>query len=86
MGVDRVFEIGRNFRNEGADATHNPEFTVVEAYRAYADYTDMRHLTRQMIQNAIVAATGRCEISGTGPDGGAKVTLDVSGGSGRRSP
>ncbi|WP_081683797.1 bifunctional lysylphosphatidylglycerol synthetase/lysine--tRNA ligase LysX [Granulicoccus phenolivorans] len=77
-GVDRVFEIGRNFRNEGADATHNPEFTVVEAYRAYADYTDMRHLTRQMIQNAIVAATGRCEISGTGPDG-AKVTLDVSG-------
>lgn len=77
-GVERVFEIGRNFRNEGADATHNPEFTVVEAYRAYADYTVMRHLTRQMIQNAIVAATGRCEITGTGPDG-EPVTLDVSG-------
>ena len=41
-GVDQVFEIGRNFRNEGADATHNPEFTMLEAYQAYGDYTTMR--------------------------------------------
>ena len=40
-----IFELGRNFRNEGADNTHNPEFTVVEAYAPFADYTDMRILT-----------------------------------------
>src|SRR5204862_7387040 len=38
-GLDRVFELNRNFRNEGADATHNPEFTMLEAYQTYADYT-----------------------------------------------
>jgi lysyl-tRNA synthetase class 2 len=48
-GIDRVFEIGRNFRNEGADATHNPEFTSVEVYQAYADYTVMRELTRDLV-------------------------------------
>ncbi len=40
-GFDRVFEIGRNFRNEGIDKSHNPEFTALEAYQAYADYNDM---------------------------------------------
>ncbi|HEU5269903.1 MAG TPA: bifunctional lysylphosphatidylglycerol synthetase/lysine--tRNA ligase LysX, partial [Jatrophihabitans sp.] len=45
-GMHRVFELSRNFRNEGADATHNPEFTSVEAYQAFADYLDMRTLTR----------------------------------------
>jgi lysyl-tRNA synthetase class 2 len=53
-GVERVFEIGRNFRNEGVDATHNPEFTMLEAYQAYGDYTSMRSLTRELI----VAAAG----------------------------
>ena len=43
-GFDRVFEIGRNFRNEGIDKTHNPEFTGLEAYQAYADYNDMAEL------------------------------------------
>lgn len=48
-GFDRVFEIGRNFRNEGIDKTHNPEFTGLEAYQAYADYNDMADLFSEMI-------------------------------------
>ena len=41
-GAEQVFELNRNFRNEGADATHNPEFTMLEAYEAYGDYDTMR--------------------------------------------
>ena len=44
-GMERVFEIGRVFRNEGVDTSHNPEFTMLEAYQAYADYHDMMDLT-----------------------------------------
>jgi lysyl-tRNA synthetase class 2 len=66
-GFPQVFEIGRNFRNEGADATHNPEFTAVEAYRAYADYTAMRHLAQGLITRMAVAVSGTTLISG--PDG-----------------
>ena len=40
-GIESVFEIGRNFRNEGVDTTHNPEFTMLEAYQAYGDYNTM---------------------------------------------
>ncbi|HEX6501052.1 MAG TPA: bifunctional lysylphosphatidylglycerol synthetase/lysine--tRNA ligase LysX [Micromonosporaceae bacterium] len=58
-GVEKVFEIGRNFRNEGVDATHNPEFTMLEAYQAYADYTTMRQLARELIVAAAVAARGK---------------------------
>jgi lysyl-tRNA synthetase class 2 len=57
-GVERIFEIGRTFRNEGADATHNPEFTMLEAYRAYADYIDMRHLAQALIVASARAAYG----------------------------
>ena len=57
-GVERVFELNRNFRNEGVDATHNPEFTMLEAYQAYADYDTMRVLARSLIQDAAVAAHG----------------------------
>ncbi len=48
-GFDRVYEIGRVFRNEGVSTKHNPEFTLVEVYQAYADYTDMMDLTENMI-------------------------------------
>lgn len=48
-GFDRVFEIGRNFRNEGLDKTHNPEFTGLEAYQAYADYNDMADLIPELV-------------------------------------
>jgi lysyl-tRNA synthetase class 2 len=57
-GVGKVFELGRNFRNEGADATHNPEFTSLEAYQAYGDYTSMRVLTRDHIIEAAIAVHG----------------------------
>jgi lysyl-tRNA synthetase class 2 len=73
-GVERLFEIGRTFRNEGVDATHNPEFTMLEAYQAYADYTDMRHLARQLIVDAAVAAHGTAVARR--PDGS---EVDLSG-------
>jgi lysyl-tRNA synthetase class 2 len=57
-GIEKVFEINRNFRNEGADSTHNPEFTMLEAYEAYGDYDSMAVLTRRLIQDAAVAALG----------------------------
>jgi lysyl-tRNA synthetase class 2 len=57
-GVERVYEIGRIFRNEGADATHNPEFTMLEAYEAYGDYNTIGDLTRSLVQEAAVAAFG----------------------------
>lgn len=57
-GMDAVFEIGRSFRNEGVDATHNPEFTSLEAYRAHGDYTTMRLLTEQLITRAAIAVHG----------------------------
>ena len=57
-GIERVFEINRNFRNEGADSTHSPEFAMLEAYQAYGDYHQMADLTQEMIQNAAVAVAG----------------------------
>jgi lysyl-tRNA synthetase class 2 len=51
-GLERVYEIGRNFRNEGIDRQHNPEFTMLELYQAYADYHDMMQLTEDLIQVA----------------------------------
>jgi lysyl-tRNA synthetase class 2 len=58
-GMRRIFELNRNFRNEGADASHNPEFTSLEAYEAYGDYTTMRELTREVILAMAVAVNGR---------------------------
>ncbi|RQP11730.1 MAG: lysine--tRNA ligase [Microbacteriaceae bacterium] len=57
-GIDHVFEINRNFRNEGADSTHSPEFAMLEAYQAYGDYTTIADLTQELIQNAAVAVAG----------------------------
>jgi lysyl-tRNA synthetase class 2 len=57
-GIDNVYEIGRVFRNEGVDATHNPEFTMMEAYQAYGDYNTIGTLTRELIQGAARAALG----------------------------
>lgn len=48
-GLDRVYEIGKQFRNEGIDLTHNPEFTTCEFYMAYADYNDLMKLTETML-------------------------------------
>ncbi|MEY4491984.1 MAG: hypothetical protein RL085_395 [Actinomycetota bacterium] len=57
-GIDRVFEINRNFRNEGADRTHSPEFAMLEAYQAYGDYNTMADLTQKLIQNAAMDVFG----------------------------
>ncbi|MEY4500080.1 MAG: hypothetical protein RL319_1068, partial [Actinomycetota bacterium] len=57
-GIDRVFEINRNFRNEGADRTHSPEFAMLEAYEAYGDYNSIADLTQKLIQNAAMDAFG----------------------------
>jgi lysyl-tRNA synthetase, class II len=61
-GVERVFEINRNFRNEGISTQHNPEFTMLEFYRAYADYTDLMPLTEQLLADVARKATGTDEI------------------------
>lgn len=57
-GIERVFEINRNFRNEGADSSHSPEFTMLEAYQAYGDYHQIADLTRDLVQGAARAVTG----------------------------
>lgn len=61
-GLERVFEINRNFRNEGADSTHSPEFVMLEFYQAYADYNDMAALTTKLYQNAATQAFGSQKI------------------------
>jgi lysyl-tRNA synthetase class 2 len=57
-GLERVFEINRNFRNEGADSTHSPEFAMLEAYQSYGDYHSIADLTQELIQNAAQAVSG----------------------------
>lgn len=57
-GFDRVYEINRNFRNEGVSTRHNPEFTMLEFYQAYATYEDLMNLTEDMIAEAAIAVTG----------------------------
>jgi lysyl-tRNA synthetase class 2 len=57
-GLEKVFELGRTFRNEGVSYKHNPEFTMLEAYQAFADYDVMLDLTRELIQGAATAAFG----------------------------
>jgi lysyl-tRNA synthetase class 2 len=77
-GMGKVFELNRNFRNEGADATHNPEFTSVEAYQAYADYLDMRELTRQLILEVATAVHG-APIARRPAADGSLTDVDLSG-------
>ncbi|HYN94668.1 MAG TPA: lysine--tRNA ligase [Pilimelia sp.] len=57
-GIERVFEINRNFRNEGIDSSHSPEFAMLEAYQAYGDYNTMAALTRELVQEAAYALGG----------------------------
>jgi lysyl-tRNA synthetase class 2 len=66
-GIERVYEIGRNFRNEGVSFKHSPEFTMLELYQAYADYQDIMRLTEDLIADAVRAAVGRTRVVwGTG--------------------
>lgn len=77
-GMERVFEIGRQFRNEGADATHNPEFTSLEVYQAYADHDVMRRLTEEVVREAAVAVHGE-PVARTRDAAGRVVEHDLSG-------
>jgi lysyl-tRNA synthetase class 2 len=72
-GFERVFEINRNFRNEGVSTQHNPEFTMVEFYQAYATYSDLMDLTEELIRSIAEAITGSAQFSYQGE------TIDVSG-------
>jgi lysyl-tRNA synthetase class 2 len=61
-GIEKVFEINRNFRNEGADSSHSPEFAMLEMYWAYADWRAMKDLTRELVQNAALAVFGSHKV------------------------
>jgi lysyl-tRNA synthetase class 2 len=61
-GLDRVYEIGRLFRNEGIDMTHNPEFTTCEFYMAYADYSDLIEITEKLLSSMVMAIHGSYKI------------------------
>lgn len=62
-GIERVYEMNRDFRNEGADSTHSPEFAMLEAYQAYTDYHGIAELTQTMIQNAAIAVAGSTTVT-----------------------
>lgn len=76
-GAERVYEIGRLFRNEGADGTHNPEFTSMECYEAYGDYRSQAELARKVILQAALAVNGTTIIRGRDARG-ADHTVDLA--------
>ena len=79
-GLDKVFELNRSFRNEGVDTTHNPEFAMLEAYEAYGDYNSMAELTRELVQEAALAAHGSLVVPLPAvPGSGAGGEMDLSG-------
>ena len=67
-GMERVYEIGRIFRNEGMDTRHNPEFTTIELYQAFTDYHGMMDITETLIRNAALAACGTTQAHWKGED------------------
>ncbi|KAG8437460.1 hypothetical protein GDO86_008240 [Hymenochirus boettgeri] len=70
-GIDRVYEVGRQFRNEGIDLTHNPEFTTCEFYMAYADYNDLMDITEKLLSGMVKHITGGYKVTyhPEGPEG-----------------
>ena len=76
-GMERVFEIGRTFRHEGISTRHNPEFTMMELYQAYADYSEMIEITEALITRAAIDATGTSVVTVHGP-GGASLEVDLA--------
>ena len=72
-GLERVYEIGHNFRNEGIDRSHNPEFTMLELYQAYADYETVMDITRDLVQRSALEVNGSLEVTFRGE------TIDLGG-------
>jgi lysyl-tRNA synthetase, class II len=77
-GFDRVFEIGRNFRNEGLSRRHNPEFTMLEAYQAYGDYRSMMELVQSMVCHVAQKVLGTLVIEHKDHDGNVLRTIDLT--------
>ncbi|MSQ25375.1 MAG: lysine--tRNA ligase [Dehalococcoidia bacterium] len=75
-GYEKVYEVGTVFRNEGIDSTHNPEFTLLELYQAYGDYTDMMSLTEEMVRALAVQVNGSAKLPARAI-GGAQVEIDL---------
>lgn len=65
-GIDRVFEINRNFRNEGVDKSHSPEFAMLETYAAWVDYNDCARTTRESTQYIVEQLNKGTDLEGTG--------------------
>lgn len=76
-GIQRVYEIGKVFRNEGIDRNHNPEFTLLEAYAAYWDYNDVMHFVEDLFERAALALTGSTTLPAHHPTTGEPVTLNL---------
>lgn len=77
-GFDRVFEINRNFRNEGLSTRHNPEFTMLEFYQAYADYSDLMNLTEDMLRTIAQEVLGTSTVTNTVKDAEGNVIKEIS--------
>ena len=77
-GFERVFEINRNFRNEGLSTRHNPEFTMLEFYQSYADYHDLMNLTEEMLRKVAQDVLGTTIIKNTTKDAEGNVVSEVS--------
>jgi lysyl-tRNA synthetase class 2 len=77
-GIDRVFEIGRNFRNEGLSRKHNPEFTMLEAYQAYGDYEQMMELVQSMVCHVAQTVLGTLQIEHKDAEGKVTKTIDLT--------
>jgi len=76
-GMDRVFEIGKVFRNEGIDRNHNPEFTLMEAYAAWWDYNDQMNFMEQLCEHLAMELHGKTTIPSTNPETGEVIELDL---------
>jgi lysyl-tRNA synthetase class 2 len=77
-GLDRVYEIGRQFRNEGIDLTHNPEFTTLEFYEAYADYNDLMDMCEVLVSGLVKKITGGYKIKYSPKPGMDEVEIDFT--------
>ncbi|MBX3734127.1 MAG: lysine--tRNA ligase [Verrucomicrobiae bacterium] len=77
-GMDKVFEIGRNFRNEGLSRRHNPEFTMLEAYEAFGDYETMMETVESLIRHVAMRVLGTLQVVHRSPEGEVVRTIDLS--------